>query len=370
MRLKPGTLSVEPCLAESWAFQGERQALDVPSAPRRDGSTTAGNSTPPPSCIPSAKGWQARMATYRPFGQVLPLHRRRARRRATGAWSSSSPGPMRRFLLSLVDLRAAIVAPGSMDGPEFKPVGTGPFMVSEWMKGKPLLLQRNPSYWDGPARIDRVVFKSERTATARLGADQERQRPGRHDPLGRRVWGTGGPGRHRHPFPALAQHRLPGLQRLPSALQPAARPQGLRPPAEQAGPGPARFPEPRPARRPVPAAADAGFDHRRGRLRIQPAKGAALAAAKPAGARASPAACIIRRDSSASRRSPGPSWPRPGWSRITVRTGQAALRAVFQGGAERRARPVPDVLGVHRRPGRFPEPDVHAGPRHAARCWR
>lgn len=40
-----------------------------------------------------------------------------------------------------------------------QPVGTGPFTLSEWRTGDQVVLERNPAYWAGPARVDRVVFR-------------------------------------------------------------------------------------------------------------------------------------------------------------------------------------------------------------------
>ncbi len=166
VRLKPGSLSVEPCLAESWVFyeNGKRWVFRLRRGVRfHDGREF--------NAAAVEYSFKKRMADkrgeYRPFGQVFPFI---AAVRAAGEWSVEFvlDRPYAPFLLSLVDLRAAIIAPGSGDGPEFLTIGTGPFMVSGWLKGKPLILRRNPSYWDGPARIERLVLKSEKTATARL----------------------------------------------------------------------------------------------------------------------------------------------------------------------------------------------------------
>jgi peptide/nickel transport system substrate-binding protein len=40
-----------------------------------------------------------------------------------------------------------------------KPIGTGPFMIDEWVKGKSLKLVRNPNYWqEGKPYLDSVTF--------------------------------------------------------------------------------------------------------------------------------------------------------------------------------------------------------------------
>ena len=40
-----------------------------------------------------------------------------------------------------------------------KPVGTGPYMLTEWDEGQAIIMDRNPDYFAGPAKIDRIVFK-------------------------------------------------------------------------------------------------------------------------------------------------------------------------------------------------------------------
>jgi peptide/nickel transport system substrate-binding protein len=40
------------------------------------------------------------------------------------------------------------------------PVGTGPFMFKEWVKGSQITVERNPSYWEsGKPYLDRIVFR-------------------------------------------------------------------------------------------------------------------------------------------------------------------------------------------------------------------
>ncbi len=72
------------------------------------------------------------------------------------------------FLLSLVDQRASVVAPGSMDAPSFKPIGTGPFAFSEWVKGKSLILTRFKKYWRQPVKLAKIIFRCEPNSALRL----------------------------------------------------------------------------------------------------------------------------------------------------------------------------------------------------------
>lgn len=50
------------------------------------------------------------------------------------------------------------------------PMGTGPYRFVEWVRGERLVLERNPTYWAGPPKIQRVVFRVIPDFSARLAA--------------------------------------------------------------------------------------------------------------------------------------------------------------------------------------------------------
>lgn len=48
------------------------------------------------------------------------------------------------------------------------PVGTGPWMLKEWVRGSHIIYERNPNYWDAPKPyIDQLIFQFARDASAR-----------------------------------------------------------------------------------------------------------------------------------------------------------------------------------------------------------
>lgn len=49
-----------------------------------------------------------------------------------------------------------------------KPIGTGPYMMEEWVRGDSLTLKRFDDYWGGPAPMETVVFRWNAEAAARL----------------------------------------------------------------------------------------------------------------------------------------------------------------------------------------------------------
>jgi len=53
-----------------------------------------------------------------------------------------------------------------------KPNGTGPFILTEWLKNERLVLQANPSYWRGPASISQITVRPILEDAARVAALQ------------------------------------------------------------------------------------------------------------------------------------------------------------------------------------------------------
>lgn len=48
------------------------------------------------------------------------------------------------------------------------PVGTGPFVLKEWVRGSYIIYERNPNYWGDPAPyVDKLIFQFARDASAR-----------------------------------------------------------------------------------------------------------------------------------------------------------------------------------------------------------
>ena len=58
---------------------------------------------------------------------------------------------------------SAIVSPTAVKkfGQDYalQPVGTGPFKYGSWERGQRVVLEKNPSYWRFPVKIDRVVYR-------------------------------------------------------------------------------------------------------------------------------------------------------------------------------------------------------------------
>jgi peptide/nickel transport system substrate-binding protein len=165
-RLRPDRMETEPCLAERWLTRedGRHWIFYL----RRGVTFHNGAPFSARSVVYSFKKRLAkRTGEYLSFGRFFPYI---LDVRALDDWTVEFllSRPYSQFPLALVDQRASIVAPGSCDGPQFKPVGTGPFVLSEWVRGKSMVLIRFDRYWHRPAKLAKVVIKYEPNAATRL----------------------------------------------------------------------------------------------------------------------------------------------------------------------------------------------------------
>jgi peptide/nickel transport system substrate-binding protein len=78
--------------------------------------------------------------------------------------------PQGNFLFNMAWGDAVIVAPESAATNATRPVGTGPFRFSAWVKGDHVDLVKNPDYWGTPARLDKATFKFVADPTAAYAA--------------------------------------------------------------------------------------------------------------------------------------------------------------------------------------------------------
>ena len=49
-----------------------------------------------------------------------------------------------------------------------KPIGTGPFKFVEWVRGERVVAEKNPQYWRGAPKIDRIIWKPVAEDAARM----------------------------------------------------------------------------------------------------------------------------------------------------------------------------------------------------------
>jgi peptide/nickel transport system substrate-binding protein len=80
--------------------------------------------------------------------------------------------PRASFLAIMTSGAASIVSPTAAmkSGQDYavSPVGTGPFKFASWDRGQRVVLEKNPSYWRYPVKVDRVIFRPVTEDQARL----------------------------------------------------------------------------------------------------------------------------------------------------------------------------------------------------------
>src|SRR5699024_419505 len=71
--------------------------------------------------------------------------------------------PYAPFLSNLAYPTGLIVSPAAVKkyGQDYgrHPVGTGPFQFVQWDSNRKVVVERNPDYWDGTAKLKAVVFR-------------------------------------------------------------------------------------------------------------------------------------------------------------------------------------------------------------------
>jgi len=65
---------------------------------------------------------------------------------------------------------AIIVDESDTGSLETTPVGTGPFMFTNWVQGDSIIIEKNPDYWGAAAALDRATFKFISDPTAAFAA--------------------------------------------------------------------------------------------------------------------------------------------------------------------------------------------------------
>jgi peptide/nickel transport system substrate-binding protein len=80
--------------------------------------------------------------------------------------------PRASFLAIMTAGAASIVSPTAAmkSGQDYavSPVGTGPFKFGSWDRGQRVVLEKNPSYWRYPVKVDRVIYRPVTEDQARL----------------------------------------------------------------------------------------------------------------------------------------------------------------------------------------------------------
>jgi peptide/nickel transport system substrate-binding protein len=161
-------MSVRPGLAESWSVSGDgltwtfklRKGVKFHDGTTLDAEAVKFNfdrllDTKKPvkrrsfyaviTTVRVVDAYTIQLATKSPFGPLPALL-------ATTGASISSP----KALKELGDKFAT------------QPVASGPFIFERWLPGDQVILKRNESYWGGPPKLERVIFKTIKEPATRV----------------------------------------------------------------------------------------------------------------------------------------------------------------------------------------------------------
>ena len=165
VRYKPGTLEVEPALAESWTISDDGRAYEFKL---RSGVTFHDGTPFDAEAVkfnfdrmldenhPAANTGPFPLAFF--FSAVERVEAVNA-----GTVRFTLKEPFAPFLSNLAYPTGLIVAPSAVTerGSEYgrNPVGTGPFRLVEWQGNRQVTMERNDDYWGDPAKLQAVVFR-------------------------------------------------------------------------------------------------------------------------------------------------------------------------------------------------------------------
>jgi ABC-type transport system substrate-binding protein len=178
IRYKPGTVEVEPALAERWdvspdgltytfhlrrqvkyhdgtAFSAQALIATLDRQLNKSDPNYIYNTGPVQSYIDFTYG---SVASYRAIDDSTVEVKMKE--------------PSAALLASLAMVWNGVVSPTAVAkyGKEFRnhPVGTGPFIFREWRERDQVALDANPDYWKGKPKVDHLVFKEYPDAQAAL----------------------------------------------------------------------------------------------------------------------------------------------------------------------------------------------------------
>lgn len=181
VRMKDGSLQLEPALAESWTvspdglawtFRLRRGVLFHDGSPMNaEAAAMSIMRQVDPAHRYSVPGMHTAKSLFEHVAGCDALDESTLRIRLFRPTAS--------LLYSLAASQAPIVSPQALAkwGADIhsRPVGTGPFMFVEWRRGDSITLVRNPSYWGGAPRLERLVIRAIPDAGARFLEFQTRR---------------------------------------------------------------------------------------------------------------------------------------------------------------------------------------------------
>ncbi|MCP8941055.1 ABC transporter substrate-binding protein [Alsobacter sp. SYSU M60028] len=163
----PATQKIEPMLVESWEpLTSSSMRLHL----RKGVTFTNGEPMNADAVVHSFKVFLDPKQTPAYANYAAAIDRVEKIDDATVVVHTKFPYPPFELMLTQVYVTPpAYWASVGLDGFGQKPIGTGPFKLTEWVKDNRVVMDRNPNYWGkGPTGIDRVVWRPVPDDTARV----------------------------------------------------------------------------------------------------------------------------------------------------------------------------------------------------------
>ena len=181
VRMKDNSLKVEPALAESWTVSPDGLAWTF-----RLRKGVAFHDGSPMNAQAAATSIMRQVDPAHPFHAPGMFTAKSLFEHVAGCDALDETTlrirlqrPSASLLYSLTASQAPIISPLALAtwGAEVAshPVGTGPFKFVEWRRGDSITLVRNPGYWGGAPRLERLVIRTVPDAGARFLEFQTRR---------------------------------------------------------------------------------------------------------------------------------------------------------------------------------------------------
>jgi peptide/nickel transport system substrate-binding protein len=174
VRYAPGTLEVEPALAESWTISDDGLTYEFTL---REG--VAFHDGAPLNADAVVFNFERMLDEDHPFHDTgpFPLSFFFAAVETVEAVDELTvrftlDAPYAPFLSNLAYPTGLIVSPAAVEahGADFgrNPAGTGPFRFAEWVSNNRVVIAANPDHWEGPPVLEAVVFRPITDANTRV----------------------------------------------------------------------------------------------------------------------------------------------------------------------------------------------------------
>jgi peptide/nickel transport system substrate-binding protein len=161
LRFKHGTTEIEPCLATSWTISPDgltytfklRQGVKFHDGTPLDAHAALFSFDRQMQTNHPARPPQATFAYWSAMYSMVES----VKALDAGTLEFRLKEPHAPFLANLAIFPAHLISPKFAD--QRHPVGTGPFRFVDWVPNEKIVLEANRQYWDGPPKIQRVIFK-------------------------------------------------------------------------------------------------------------------------------------------------------------------------------------------------------------------